>query len=149
MSGKTIIERLRDSTARIEKTIFMAGALSSDEEFPSDLEEFFNDHDAAEVKAIFGNVPEWVDFENSGSCFKEEAAEWLIGDRVFGYLVNFATPVPNNITDKLSFSYSWGSYYTHWVYAETMNDAVSKGLEWVRTVRAKALEKATKNGGAK
>ena len=73
--------------------------------------------------------------------------EHLTDNRKFGYLVQFATPVPLDI-EADSHHLSWGFYSMKWIYAETYEQACEKAVEWrqafVETKRKKAIEeKAT------
>lgn len=68
-------------------------------------------------------------------------AEHIVDKRIFGFLVQFATPVPKHITDD-SYSFSWGWYHTRWIYADSFDDACQQALVWRTDYIARQREKA-------
>lgn len=137
-----IFEKLSDESARVDRVIFLAGALTNVDSMPDDIENFFDEEDAETIEKCLGEAPDWVDFDDTDSV-----AEWLIQSAKLGFLVQFATPVMKVISEGC-YSFSWGLYNTTWIYAETIDEAVDKGLEWVRERRASEAANAAKEGGA-
>lgn len=133
-----ILEKLYEATLRVERTIYLAGALS-DSSLPDDLNDFLDDEDV--VAECLGDIPDWVDLAARPVDRGDWVCEWLMSAGRFGYLVQFATPVmtPHSATSR---SFSWGYYSTKWVYAETMEEAIDKGLAWAEERRAKEDSKA-------
>ena len=43
-------------------------------------------------------------------------------------------------------SFSWGFYATTWVYADTIDEAIDKGLAWVKECRSNENEEAAEKG---
>lgn len=145
---KALLEKMYDATCRIEKTIFLAGAMGATDNFASDLDDFFDDEDIENIEKCLGKIPDWVDLDGRGYERAEGIFEWLRDSGKFGFLVNFATPVMTP-TGKNSRSFSWGYYNTTWIYAETIEKAVDQGLAWVKTRRKAEDSKAKKlKGGA-
>lgn len=142
----SILEKLNDATTRIERCIFIAGALAANDAFPADIDAFFDDEDNETIEECFGEIPEFVDIDGPGHERAECIFEWLRDSRKFGFLVNFATPVMTP-TGKDSRCFSWGYYNTKWIYADTLEEAVDKGLAWVETRRASEDAKAKKTEG--
>lgn len=140
-----IMEKLYDATCRIEKIIFMAGAMAATDSFSDDLNEFFDDEELETIEELFGKMPDWVDLEGRGYERAEGIFDWLKESRKFGFLVKFATPVmtPSGPNSR---SFSWGYYGTQWFYEETIEAAVEKGLAWCEERRAKEDAKAKKGG---
>ena len=84
----------------------------------------------------------------SGDAFPEDLNDFFDDndDKTISRCLG-ATPVMTP-TGKNSRSYSWGYYSTTWIYAETIEDAVNKGLKWVKERRRAEDRKAkAKNGG--
>ena len=144
---KALLTKLYDETVRIERTILIAGAIGSGDAFPEVLNDFFDDNDDKTIRRCLGAIPEYVDLEARGYERTDAIFEWLRDSGKLGFLVQFATPVMTP-TGKNSRSYSWGYYNTTWIYAETIEDAVDKGLKWVTNRRRGEDRKAkAKNGG--
>lgn len=144
---KSILEKLNDAVARIERVIYLAGAMAATDAFSDDLDDFL-DEDEETIINCLGDIPDWVDldgrsFERANSVF-----EWLDHAGKFGFLVNFATPVMTPL-GKGSSSFSWGYYNTKWIYGDSIEDVVNKGLAWVEERRAREDAKAetTVDGG--
>lgn len=129
-------EKLEQATARIERIIYLAGAMAAIDRFPDDLNDFLNDEDDDTIAECFGETPDWVDLPLRGDESAVWVCEWLRDAGKFGFLVQFATPVmkPYSPTGR---TFSWGYYSTKWIYAETVEEAIDKGLAWVAERRAK------------
>lgn len=142
-----ILEKLFDASARIERVIFIAGALGAGDVMSDDLNEFFDDEDQEDIAKCLGDIPDWVDLDARGYERGEYVFEWLRDSKKLGFLVKFATPVMEPMGKSRSFS--WGYYNTKWIYADTLEEAVDKGLSWVEQRRAAEDAKANnKKGGA-
>lgn len=141
-----ILEKLNDATARVDRCIFIAGALAACDSFPSDIDDFFDDEDKETIEKCFGEIPEFVDIDGRGYERAEGIFEWLRDSRKLGFLVNFATPVMTP-TGKNSRSFSWDYYNIQWIYADTLEEALDKGLAWVETQRVSEDAKAKKTEG--
>ncbi len=142
-----ILEKLFVASARIERVIFIAGAIAAGGVHSDDLDEFFDEEDEVDIEAVFGPIPEWIDIDSGGYQRADDIFEWLRDTGKLGFLVNFATPVMEKSGEN-SRSFSWGYYSTKWIYAESMEEAVDKGLAWVAARRIeedKKFEKKRKN----
>lgn len=125
-----ILEKLMDASARFEQVIFLAGALAAGDAMSDDLTEFFDYEDIETIENCLGEVPFWVNQDETN-----DIVEWLSNCARLGFLVKFATPVMSPSWNG-SRSFSWGYYSTKWIYAETIDAAVEKGLAWVKECRA-------------
>lgn len=135
--------KLFDATLRIDKVIVLAGALSDPDSPCGELDEFIDyEGDTETLQRLFPNIPRRI-LNEDGDALVELVCEWLSESGSLGYLVQFATPVMKRIT-KTAWSFSWGSFYTRWEYAETFEAVVEKGLAWAAEMRAKEKKK----GGA-
>lgn len=130
---KKIINRFYDSNSRIEKMFLLAGVLA-DESMPQDVEDFFTDEDFKTYKEIFGKIPGYVkdDMDDGGSS---ALPAWLLDTGKLGFLVQFATPIMKQCGKGATFS--WGCYYTKWVYGNTLDEALKSGFKWVQEQREK------------
>lgn len=144
---KAILEKLWDETARVERVIFLAGALGAGDSFPDDLEEFFEDEDEKDIEKCLGKIPDYVDFESGRYQLADTVFEWLRDAGKLGYLVQFATPVMTP-TDAYSRTYSWGHYSTTWVYGESIEEAIDLGMKWVKDRRRAEDRKAKAKKGS-
>lgn len=144
---KTILSKLYDETARIERTILIAGSICCGDAFPEDLNDFFEEEDEKTIAGCLGEIPDYVDLFAPNYERQDAIYEWLRDAGKLGFLVQFATPVMTP-TGKNSRSFSWGYYSTTWIYAETIDDAVNQGLKWVAKRRRDEDRKAKKGGEA-
>ena len=75
----------------------------------------------------------------------DQLDEILLQEGRTGFLVQIATPVPQQFYDGGAYSSSWGCYHCHWFYGDTLEQAFNKALkykqEWLAKRRAKAQEK--------
>lgn len=121
MDKKLVIE-LVDGSVRAE-AIFHLGAQCITDEFswPSELEDLFNDCYEDVFNAIGIEPPEDED--------KGYIIEHLLENNKLGFLVQFATPVPRDITES-GFTFSWGYYTTKLIYSDNFDDACKQALVW-------------------
>jgi len=133
---REILEKLMDASARFEQVIFLPGALAAGDVMSDDLTEFFDYEDVETVESHFGKIPDWVSLNDAN-----DICEWLSTCERLGFLVKFATPVMSP-SGNGSRSFSWSYYSTKWIYAETIDAAVEKGLAWVKECRASEDAKA-------
>lgn len=142
---KQLAEKMWEETARIERIIFLAGAMT-DGAFSDDLDEFLDGEDEKTIKECLGKIPDYVDLEARSYERNDSVSEWLACAGKTGFLVQFATPVMTPHSGG-SMSFSWGYYNTKWLYAETIDEAIEKGMKWVKE-RRRAEDKKAKKGGA-
>lgn len=142
-----ILEKLWNETVRMEKMIFLAGALAAGDSLPDDVRDFFDDEDPETIEKCFGEVPDWVELDARPQDRDESIYEWLSGENKLGFLVKFATPVMKP-TGHSSRSYSWGRYTTTWVYAQSVDEAIDKAIVWSGECRAREDAKAAAQAGA-
>lgn len=138
---------LFNEALRVDRVIYLAGAISQGDSFPSDLEDFFEDQDLKNIVECLGPIPSFVDMDAKPFERSESVSEWLYSRGKFGYLVQMATPVMAKRSQS-SRSFTWGHYYTHWFYGEEMDDAVRAGLAWAADMRAKEDAVFEKGGAA-
>lgn len=72
---------------------------------------------------------------------KEFLSTYFLDYGLTGFLVKFATPIPQNIQHGVGYTHSWGYYTTHWIYAETYAEACSKAIEWQEEYLEKMLKR--------
>ena len=102
-----------------------------------------SDLDDETIEKCLGKIPDWVSKKDNDR--KIDIAQWLIEAGRFGVLVQFATPVMTPLGEG-AMSFSWGFYATTWVYAETIDEAIDKGLAWVKECRSKKNKEAAEKG---
>jgi hypothetical protein len=116
------IESMFEGSIRAEVIIHLATMLAQDS-FPGIATEAFMEEDPEPLWESIGIEPPY-DLDDPGLIF-----DHLMDNDKSGFLVKFATPVPQNIKDG-SHSMSWGYYATHWIYADTYQEACEKALAW-------------------
>jgi hypothetical protein len=117
---------------RVESMIYLAGSLAC-YSVPGELENFFSNADPDDIKKIFPDVPDAV--AEVGSSV-ETFAEWLRDTGKLGFLVQYATPVMTK-TSKDSADFSWGHYYTQWIYMDKISGIIPNGYKWRKECRRK------------
>jgi hypothetical protein len=136
----SIREKLGNATLRIENMILLAGAIVDEDSLSPPLAELFDyDFDAKLIRECFPTVPDHVAAADDDDL-QWQLVEWLIETETLGYLVQFATPVMRP-AGASGMAYSWGNYYTKWVYADTLDGAVANGIAWSKKMRAKEKKK--------
>lgn len=78
-------------------------------------------------------------FEGDGVCEllglpldverEDDIMQQLQDSDKIGFLAEFATPVPTNIT-RNGYSSSWGCYQTVWLYADEIEDLHEEAYQW-------------------
>lgn len=126
-----IMERFEENTARVEKIVWLAAGVLSENSAEDILEDFFKDERS--VKECFPEIYDHLlEAADDGDYYE---IEMLLGDaEKFGFLFELATPCMT--CNGTSLSYSWSSYYKGWVYGDTFDKAVEKGFAWVESRRA-------------
>lgn len=136
MEMRDIQEEFFNNSIRPEKIIHLGTQCIDDCSWTDDAEEaFMNDFERV-WEAIGISPPE----EEPDELWA--IAEHLLHGKKNGFLIQFATPMPRNITKGGSYSFSWGAYTTHWVYADSFEIACEKAIEWKNEYIAKEFEKA-------
>lgn len=139
---KKLLKRFDEETARIEKMILVAGAIYDDWSLQEELREFFEEEDFETIEGAFGQLPVFVRDDIEQENF-EALIEWLIGQSKLGFLIRFATPVKEPLASGCGSRYSWGYLRTHWVYGDTLDQALENGFVWVSKQRDAELEKTS------
>lgn len=131
---KRLLNDFDQATARIEQIIFIAGAIGDGFSISSPLHDLIQDTSDTELKEIFGDIPKHLSDEFDSRNGAEAFAEFAHLYNKLGFCVEFSTPVMKR-TSATSQTYSWGHFYSKWIYAETFEDALKKGFEWVAEKR--------------
>lgn len=105
--------------------------------WPDIAREAFMEDEPDRIWEEIGIEPPY-DLDDEGLIF-----EHLTDNQKFGYLVKFATPVPQDITAD-SHRLSWGYYSIKWIYAESYEQACEKALDWRQEFIDRRREKALK-----
>lgn len=137
-TGKALFERLNDAEARVETIIHLVGmmAVGFGENFSDPLDDFLGSLEADTLRECFPDIPAAVDEAVGAPDGNEMFFEWVMSAEKWGFVVCIATPVmrPDG--------YSWGYYRTRWVYGDTFDEAVEKGLAWVAEQRTEEVKEA-------
>ena len=134
MDIKQIIGEFFDSAIRVESVIHL-GTMCMDDAWPDIAREAFED-DADDVWLALGtDEPEEED--------REAWREAIRDARKLGFLIKFATPIPENFYEG-GHSFSWGYYTTHWIYDDCFESACEKAIKWQEEFVEKMREKEAK-----
>lgn len=133
---EVMIDMMFENNIRAEAIIHIPTMLAQDY-WPDIAREAFMEDEPDRIWEEIGIEPPY-DLDDEGLIF-----EHLTDNRKFGYLVKFATPVPQDI-EAYSHRLSWGYYSMKWIYAESYEQACEKALDWrqefIDRKRKKALE---------
>ncbi len=137
MIDKDIQADMFDSNVRMAKIIHLQGMMSCDR--PSRrVMNVLQDENEIELSSLL------PDFKLSAADVMDEDAliQYLIVKNYPGFIVRFDTPIPCNIRKKGGYSSSWSKYCWQWIYAETLQEACEKSLEWHESVVKAAYSEA-------
>jgi len=126
-----------DATVRIEAVIYIPGAIADEEALPELFEEGLCESLPERADApLYQQCPTLAQFAG-GDEWPEphEVAQALTGKN--GFLIQAATPARQFYAEGNSCSYSWGHYYTAWLYAPTEADIPRVAVEWAEGRAAK------------
>ncbi|MBI5917822.1 MAG: hypothetical protein HY849_00385 [Nitrosomonadales bacterium] len=129
-------------TLRIEKIIYLAASLV-DEDLIEDLEAVLSGEDVADLVAWFGLPSSLL----RGDPSADDIAQSLIDLRKFGFLIQAATPIRKHFAEH-SWGSSWGGYYTTWLYADTLDEALEQAKVWAAAQHKRDQAKFKAAGGA-
>ncbi|MBK1613358.1 hypothetical protein CKO44_07725 [Rubrivivax gelatinosus] len=143
---KSIFEKLNSVEARVEQVIWLAAMLGPiDARVAEPLDKLLSE-DIEQVQAVFPDLPpavaeelEWSLGQEADDAFRE----WAVEAGRLGFLIQIATPVLTWLDDGHPESFSWSCYRTGWVYGDTLDEALAKGLEFVASRRAAEQAKAS------
>ena len=131
-----MIDMMLENNVRAEAIIHLPTMLAQDA-WPEVAEEAFMQEDPDEIWKAIG-IEEPYDLDDQGLIH-----EYLRDERKWGYLVKFATPVPQDV-EADHHRLSWGYYAMKWIYADTYEKACELALDWreefVERKRKKALK---------
>jgi hypothetical protein len=142
MTPKQIAEEFQGRSLRAEVIIHIGSMLA--DEWPESAKDAFS-YDWDEVFLDLGLKNEaevgleWDEYE--------EISEFLYNNGIFGFLVQFATPIPEDFT-AYGHSGSWGYYTMKWIYAETYEDACVAAMKWQDEYIEKKRAQQKKKGAA-
>jgi hypothetical protein len=124
----TAAQEMFDATVRVEKMIYIPGIVADIEATPDDFDEEFCEGLPESLDAsLYVQLPLLRQF--SGGAEAVEVAEALLFTD--GFLVQAATPVFDyDDDDSSSASFSWGHYYTAWLYAPDQASISRVCAEW-------------------
>jgi hypothetical protein len=136
MNLDALAVRLSDATLRVEQCFPLFGCLNGGEAYLSQLDDFVLEMDDEDLARLWPDVAKTLDSEAN----VDEVIGALVEMKKNGWLVQMATPVMR--PDATGATFSWGNYYTHWLYAESMEDIVAQAEVWAvarrKSERAKA-----------
>ena len=126
MIDKKIMETFFDNNIRPDAIIHLGLQCIDEDSWPDRAEDAFDD-DSDQIWEAIGMAP-----PEGGQYEKWEIVEQLIANRKLGFLIKFATPVPRDFTANGYSTNGWGNYTTRWIYADNLEGACKKAIEWHR-----------------
>jgi hypothetical protein len=140
---KKLYERLDDATMRMENVVLLAGMLNDGMAMADPLRELLDSEDDETLQQCFPDMPAALLAERDDEAlFRESFCEWAYRTNKWGFAVQFARPVMEWNAKCDSASFSWGYYKTAWLYGDTLEQAVKRGIQWARGREAAEQAKA-------
>lgn len=133
---RELIDMMNENSVRAESIIHLATMLAHDQ-WPDAAKEAFMEEEPERIWSAIGIEPPY-DIDDEGLIF-----EHLMDHSRLGFLVSFATPVPQDIGHE-SWRLSWGYYRMEWIYADTYEQACEKALDWRQEFVDRRREEALK-----
>lgn len=127
-----IFNMLSDATIRMERVIYLPGALA---DFGSSLDcitELCEDLDSPErfSECFPGMASTYIDTVFEGEFEGPDVLfDWMQDADAYGFVVKFARPV-RTYSGSGGWRSSWGHYATCWRYGDTLEETVKRALEW-------------------
>lgn len=121
MKMQQIISEFYDSSVRVEKVLHL-GTMCMDDAWPDIAQETFEDD--ADIWTALGMAEPELESDDP-----EGWSETIRDARKLGFLIQFATPVPDRFYEG-GFSFSWGWYTTRWIYDESFESACEQAMKW-------------------
>ena len=143
MSNGTITRRVHEASGRFE-TILHLGSMLVEPDAPCGaLNDFFVEEEIEAYTDLLEALPEQhrAQFQDYATFDADDLAEALWSHQAWGFIVRAATPI-RQYDNPNRYSWSWGAFYTKWIYAETLEGAVGKAIEWAATRNKADKEKA-------
>lgn len=134
MNNLKIVNDFIINNVRTETIIHIGTQMVSDEFLPDYIEDMIIENN------IDDGIWDALNIKKSNFDSIEEFIEILHVNKKYGFLISFITPTPFNI-NKSGYSISWKKCGAKWIYAETFEEACSKGLSWAKDWTAKKIEK--------
>lgn len=132
MTHVDTMQRFLQAEARLERVIYIAGALGAEQAPSDEITEFLEEVSKSDVARLFGSLPSSVaEALDRGDI--DGLCEWLVQQQLLGFLVQVSTPVMAKHGDGSIFD--WGHYRRHWVYQYTFEAALEAGFSWVARQR--------------
>jgi hypothetical protein len=139
MDDNDIAQSLFDANVRIEEMFWIPGICAG---APRAFKDFLQDELADDcAPAILEALPFLKGFSDGVPDAEEVLAEMAMR-RKNGFIFQAATPRPYEYRPDGSYSFSWGSYYTKWMYADSLEQAANMAIGWAAAVLDEAKAKA-------
>jgi hypothetical protein len=118
----TFQERMEEANTRIEKLIWLLGAMISGSVVEDLRDAVVNDLYDGDNEQVLSKLPKLAPLLTT----EDEPDEDWISEALYGangYLAQLARPVPSSFYGKKdAHSFSWGHYATRWVYVDDMDE---------------------------
>lgn len=131
---KQLQERLTRAAVRMDALLLLAGMVNDGDAIAEPLRDLLDEQEDAALLRCFPRMPAGLlrlrdeDLDEWRAAF----CDWATAAGALGFVVRFATPVlPSG-----DGSGSWCRYTSAWLYGDTLDEAVERGLAWAAARRA-------------
>lgn len=125
-----VLESLFDGNIRVEN-VFIMQLISSCDSMPDSFWGVFDDNHEEVLKAIGLGNANTSDYDDLST--KSELLDFLHDKKVYGVLIQFATPIPRNFSfdddgEFSSCSCSWGMTSWHFAHGKSIDAAIDNAI---------------------
>jgi hypothetical protein len=126
-----IQERLYEATLRMETIILLAGMVNDGDAIADPLRELLEEEDDDQLQRCFPDMPASLIVQRDDEdAFREAFNWWLTDADKAGFVIRFGRPVMRWNATGDGATYSWGNYYTRWLYGDTVEQALQLAEQW-------------------
>lgn len=134
---KKMYEQLEEAMLRMDAVVVLAGMLNDGDAMADPLRELLEEEDDSTLQDCFPDMPaSLLADRDDEALFRDSFSWWATQEGKRGFAVKFARPVMTFRSVGGSASFSWGHYHTAWLYGDTLNEAVQRGLQWANELEA-------------
>ncbi len=127
--------QLGQAMMRIDAVVLLAGMLDVGGDLADPLEDLLAG-EPRRLKECFPAMPDEIAAIEEFGDFKAAFLRWAADSQLLGYALCFARPVITWRADGHIKNACWSHYATVWLYGETLDEAVARGMAWAKVREA-------------
>lgn len=113
---------------RMEGLVLLAGMLGEGSDCAGPLADLLEE-DTEQLALCFPGLPAHVLQADDPRALREAFMTWAWSNSKLGFAINFSRPMKSRHGDG-TMRFSWGIAHTTWLYGDTLDEALERGLAW-------------------